>query len=124
VCLYAAAVFWTIGYDTIYAMQDLEDDPVAGIKSSARLFGDKAPLGVAACYGATVLLVVAALVLAGAGALAYTGAGLFALHLGRQLRRIDIANPARALALFRSNRDAGLILFAGFALDALVRNGL
>ncbi len=121
--IYAAAIGWTVGYDTIYALQDLEDDPIAGIKSSARLFGDRAALGVGICYLAAVTLVVAALVAIKAGPVGYAGATLFALHLARQVGRIDVADPRGALALFRSNRDAGLILFAGLALDALVRNG-
>jgi 4-hydroxybenzoate polyprenyltransferase len=121
--LYAAAIAWTIGYDTIYALQDIEDDPVAGIKSSARLFGRRAALGVGLCYLATTAFVVLALALVKAGPVAYAGASLFALHLVRRVRRIDIASSAVALALFRSNRDAGLILFAGLALDALARNG-
>jgi 4-hydroxybenzoate polyprenyltransferase len=124
VLVYAAAIAWTIGYDTIYALQDLEDDPVAGIKSSARLFGRKAAMGVGLCYIAAVSLAVAALVLVKAGPVAYAGASLFALHLARQVRRIDIADAAGALGLFRSNRDAGLILFAGLALDALARSVL
>ena len=122
VFLYAAAIAWTIGYDTIYALQDIEDDPVAGIKSSARLFGRKAALGVGLCYLTTIVFVVVALTLVKAGPVSYAGASLFALHLAGQVRRIDIASSALALALFRSNRDAGLILFAGLALDALVRN--
>lgn len=116
--VYAAAVAWTIGYDTIYAVQDLEDDPVAGIRSSARLFGERAAAGVAVLFAVAVLCMAVALVLVGAGFLADLGLALFALHLAWQVKRIDPRDPQGALALFRSNRDAGLILFAGLALDA------
>jgi 4-hydroxybenzoate polyprenyltransferase len=120
VLLYLAAVAWTVGYDTIYALQDIEDDEVAGIKSSARLFGSGVRLGVAVCYGGTLALLAGALWLAGAGAAAFAGLAAFAAHLAWQVGRIDPADGTTALRLFRSNRDAGLILFAGLALDAWV----
>ena len=119
--VYAAAIAWTIGYDTIYALQDIEDDEVVGIRSSARLFGPRVRLGVGLCYGAAVVLLTAALVLVRAGPLAYLGAGAFGLHLAWQTWRIERSDPALALRLFRANRDAGLILFALLSLDALVR---
>jgi 4-hydroxybenzoate polyprenyltransferase len=118
--IYAAAIAWTIGYDTIYAMQDLEDDPIAGIKSSARFFGARAREAVATCFATAALLVLAALITAGAGGLAYAGLGLFALHLAWQVVRINRNDAGRALMLFRSNRDAGLLLFAGLLLDAVL----
>jgi 4-hydroxybenzoate polyprenyltransferase len=118
--IYAAAIVWTIGYDTVYAMQDLEDDPMAGIKSSARFFGARARTAVGVFFATTVLLALMALVAAKAGPLAYGGLGLFTLHLVWQVRRIDASDPKGALMLFRSNRDAGLLLFAGLLLDALL----
>ena len=121
VLLYFAAVAWTVGYDTIYALQDIEDDAVAGIKSSARLFGPQVRVGVAVCYGLTLVLMGGALGMAGAGAVAFTGLAGFAAHLAWQVARIDPTDGRSALRLFRSNRDAGLILFAGLALDAWVR---
>ncbi len=120
ILVYAAAIAWTIGYDTIYALQDIEDDEVVGIKSSARLFGEHVRLGVGVCYGLAVLLVVAALVLIEAAPLAYLGAAAFGLHLASQVWRIDRRDGVLALRLFRSNRDAGLILFALLSLGALV----
>lgn len=122
--IYAAAVFWTIGYDTIYALQDIEDDVLAGIKSSARYFGDLNREAIAACFGLATVLVVAATWLVGGGVLAWLGVAAFAAHLGWQVSHIKGVKPALALRLFRSNRDAGLLLAAGFALDALVRFGL
>jgi 4-hydroxybenzoate polyprenyltransferase len=121
VLIYLAAIAWTIGYDTIYALQDIEDDPAAGIRSSARLFGAQAARGVALCYGAATACASVALVLAGAGIVAMLGLVGFALHLMWQVREIRLGDPAQALRLFRSNRDAGLILFAGLAAEAMWR---
>ena len=121
VALYFAAVAWTIGYDTIYALQDIEDDETAGIKSSARLFGERVRVAVALCYALAVGLLAAALAGVGAGPMAALGLLLFALHLAWQTWRLDRRDGARALALFRSNREAGLLLFAGMALDAFLR---
>lgn len=121
VLLYVAAVAWTVGYDTIYALQDFEDDEMAGIRSSARLFGDKVGFAVALCYGITVALLAASLLLVKAGPAAWLGTAGFAAHLAWQVRMLEPRDGERALRLFRANRDAGLILFAGLSLDALVR---
>jgi 4-hydroxybenzoate polyprenyltransferase len=115
--LYASAVCWTVGYDTVYAQQDARDDAIVGIKSTARLFGANARLGVAAFYALTAVLAQAALIGAGAGPIAEAGWLGFCLHLAWQVSRIDGASPAIALRLFRSNRDSGLILFLGLALN-------
>jgi len=119
--LYAGSIAWVVGYDTIYALQDIEDDEVVGIKSSARFFGEQVRLGVGICYALTILFLTAAFYLAGAGWPGFVGLGLFALHLGRQVARIDRHDGAGALRLFRSNRDAGLLLFAALTLDSLLR---
>ncbi|HEX8666100.1 MAG TPA: 4-hydroxybenzoate octaprenyltransferase [Beijerinckiaceae bacterium] len=121
VLIYLSAVAWTVGYDTIYALQDIEDDEVAGIKSSARLFGARVRPAVALCYAIAAALLAASLVLVKAGPIAYAGAAALAVHLAWQVRRIDPRDGILALRLFRSNRDAGLILFAGLSLDAFVR---
>ncbi len=73
VLLYGAAVAWTVGYDTIYALQDIEDDAVVGIRSSARTFGDHAVLGIAGCYALAVMLAALAVWWAGGGTIAYLG---------------------------------------------------
>jgi 4-hydroxybenzoate polyprenyltransferase len=122
VALYLGSIAWVVGYDTIYALQDIEDDEVVGIKSSARFFGEKVRLGVAICYALTAAFMVAALILADAGPLAFAGLGLFAAHLAWQVARIDRQDGAGALRLFRSNRDAGLIFFAALTLESLVRS--
>ncbi|MGH6841389.1 MAG: 4-hydroxybenzoate octaprenyltransferase [Methylocella sp.] len=115
--LYLGAVFWTIGYDTIYAVQDIEDDALAGIGSTARAFGERLRLGVGSLYVLAVICIEAALLAAGAGSLAQGGLLLFASHLAWQAMQADPGNGALALRLFRSNRDAGLLLFAGLAAD-------
>jgi 4-hydroxybenzoate polyprenyltransferase len=115
VLLYLSAFAWTIGYDTIYALQDARDDAIVGIRSTARLFGPHARLGVGLFYAASAALAFAAIALVGGGSVALIGWLAFCAHLGWQISRIEGADPAMALMLFRSNRDAGLILFAGIA---------
>jgi 4-hydroxybenzoate polyprenyltransferase len=122
--LYASAFCWTIGYDTIYALQDARDDAIVGIKSTARLFGKNVRLGVGLFYLATVVLAQIALWMAGAGAIAEIGMLLYGLHLVWQLSQVEGATPPTALKLFRSNWPAGLILFFGIAVDGYVRHGL
>ena len=110
--LYAGGVFWTLGYDTIYAVQDLEDDALAGVKSSARRLGAAAPAGVLLFYHLAAGLAVAAAVAGRLGPLFLPLAVAYALHLFRQARRLKVDDPRLALRLFNSNRDAGLILLA------------
>ncbi|WP_081925272.1 4-hydroxybenzoate octaprenyltransferase [Bosea sp. UNC402CLCol] len=119
---YAAAIAWTVGYDTIYAMQDIEDDAIAGIKSSARYFGDHTRQAVALCFALTAVLSGIAIWLVNGGAFAWLGFAAFVGHLGWQVTRIEGASAAQALMLFRSNRNAGLLLAAGLALDAISRH--
>ena len=119
--LYASAICWTIGYDTIYALQDARDDAIVGIRSTARLFGAHARLGVGAFYLLAALFAQAALVAAGAGIVAEIGWAAFTAHLGWQLSQVEGASAATALKLFRSNRDAALLLFLGFALEGWLR---
>ncbi len=117
--LYLAAVFWTLGYDTIYALQDIEDDAMVGVKSSARRLGANVPRGVGAFYALTVLLTLAAGFTAGLGPLFYVALLPWAAHLFRQARNVRPDNPALALRLFRSNRDAGFILLSAIILGAV-----
>ena len=118
--LYLGAVAWTIGYDTIYALQDVSDDLIAGIKSTALFFGQNVKPAVALCYGACVVFVALALIAAGAARpLALAGLVGMAAHFLWQVPKVDPADPVLALRLFRSNRDAGLILFAGLAGEAI-----
>ena len=108
--LYASGLFWTLGYDTIYAVQDLEDDALAGVKSSALRLGAAAPQAVLGFYVAAFVLALAAAWLGGLGPLFLPPAALFGLHLSRQAARLDVADGAGALALFKSNSLAGLML--------------
>jgi 4-hydroxybenzoate polyprenyltransferase len=114
--LYASGVFWTLGYDTIYAIQDLEDDALAGVKSSALRLGDKAPRAVAIFYGITALIAAACGWRAGLGGTFYVALAAYALHLAWQATAVRVDDPARALRLFKSNAWAGLILFAALAV--------
>jgi len=111
--LYAAGIFWTLGYDTIYAIQDIEDDALAGIKSSTRRLGQRVQIGVAGFYAASVALVVAAGWVGGVGPLFLPFAGAFAVHLSRQAAAVRLDDGPGALKLFKSNAVAGLIVFAG-----------
>ena len=119
--LYGAAILWTMGYDTIYALQDRTDDAIVGIGSTALLFGEHVRPAVAALYAGAVVLAGSAVALVGGGAGAWGGLALFAGHLAWQVATLAPEDGDRALSLFRSNRIAGLLLFAGLALDAVVR---
>jgi 4-hydroxybenzoate polyprenyltransferase len=113
--LYASGIFWTLGYDTIYAIQDIEDDALAGVKSSARRLGQHTQVGVLAFYVACFVLVVAAAWVGGLGPLFLPLAALFAVHLSRQAAALRIDDPVGALALFKSNTQAGAVLFLALA---------
>jgi 4-hydroxybenzoate polyprenyltransferase len=119
--LYGGSIAWVIAYDTIYAHQDREDDALVGLKSTALLFGERTKPMLAAFFAAAVVLIAIAGFGAGAGVVFAIGLAAFAAHLAWQVRRLDINDPALCLTLFKSNRDAGLILFAGLVLDAAAR---
>ena len=119
--LYAGSIAWVIGYDTIYAHQDAEDDALIGVKSTARLFGERTHQALIVFYALAVVLIGVAMRLAGAGLFAWIGLAAFAAHLGWQIARLTISDPALCLRVFKSNRDAGLLLFLGFLADAAVR---
>jgi 4-hydroxybenzoate polyprenyltransferase len=118
--LYAGSISWVIGYDTIYAHQDREDDLLIGIKSTALLFGERTPQMLATFYTGAVALIAVAGLMAGGGLIFAAGLIAFAAHLAWQITRIDIDDPAYCLVLFKSNRDAGLILFGAMLIDAAV----
>ncbi|KWV58959.1 4-hydroxybenzoate octaprenyltransferase [Bradyrhizobium macuxiense] len=121
VALYAGSIAWVIGYDTIYAHQDAEDDALIGVKSTARLFGARTHRALVVFYGLAVVLIGVALAVAGVSWAGWIGLAVFAVHLAVQIRRLDISNSALCLRIFKSNRDAGLLLFAGLAVDAVMR---
>ncbi len=109
--LWAGSVFWVIGYDTIYALQDREDDALVGVRSSALALGGHVRAGVALCYAIALALWAAALWRVRPDGLALAALAPMAVHLGWQAARLDPADGGDALARFRSNRMAGLILF-------------
>jgi len=119
--LYAGSIAWVIGYDTVYAHQDAEDDALIGIKSTARLFGARTHRALAVFYGLAVILIGLALAMADVRWPGWIGLGAFAVHLVWQIARLDIRDPALCLRIFKSNRDAGLLLFAGLLADAVLR---
>jgi 4-hydroxybenzoate polyprenyltransferase len=119
IVLYAGSISWVIGYDTIYAHQDREDDLLIGIKSTALLFGENTRSMLASFYAGAVVLIGAAGLMAGGGLIFVLGLIAFAAHLTWQVLRLDINDSAHCLKLFKSNRDAGLILFAAMLLEAV-----
>lgn len=114
--LYAAAIVWDLGFDTVYAHQDREDDALIGMKSTARLFGERTAPFLAACYAAAILLLALAGWLAGLSVWFYPALALPAALLARQVVTLDIHDPAHCLTLFRANREVGLAV--GLALLA------
>jgi len=118
--LYAGAIAWVIGYDTIYAHQDREDDALIGVKSTALLFGERTKPMLAAFYTLAVALLALAGWGAGAGVVFSLGLLAFAAHLTWQIRRLDIHDSLLCLAVFKSNRDAGLILFAALLFETIL----
>ena len=116
VALYLAGIAWTLYYDTIYAHQDIEDDALIGVKSTARLFGDNSRAWLWGFFAATLLFFALAVVLAHAGAgrplafvVALAGVWAMGLHMGWQMQRLKLDDPASCRTTFWSNRDAGLI---------------
>lgn len=119
VALYAGGVFWTLGYDTIYALQDLEDDAMVGVKSSARRLGSSVRLGVSVFYLLAIVFAALAGLLAGLGPLFYVGLTAYAVHLLWQTRRVRADDGPLALRLFKSNREAGGILLLAIILGSV-----
>ena len=117
--LYAGGAAWTLGYDTIYALQDIEDDAMAGIKSSARALGSRARGGVAAFYALAIALWGAAFWLTTHDPLAMLALLPAALHLAWQVAALGDTAPTNALRLFRANRQAGALVFAACAVVGL-----
>jgi 4-hydroxybenzoate polyprenyltransferase len=120
IALYAAGVLWTLGYDTIYAHQDKEDDALVGIKSTALKLGAATRPWLAAFYGGAVVLMLAAGYLAGMHWPFYVLLAAGAFHLGWQVKEVDIGDPKDCLAKFKSNRDFGLIVFAGIVAGRVI----
>jgi 4-hydroxybenzoate polyprenyltransferase len=120
VLLYAGCFFWTLGYDTIYAHQDKDDDALIGVKSTARLLEHKSRPFIAAAYALTLGCTAAALVLAGARAWIALLLAPAALHLFWQVRTLDVNDSPRCLTIFRANRDAGLLVAAALLVAGYI----
>lgn len=111
--LYIGAIAWTIGYDTIYAHQDKEDDALVGVRSTARLFAENTKIWLVLFYGLFAGMALAAFWLTGVAWPAYAGLAIAVVLLGWQIRVIDIDDADQCLALFKANSRVGLIVFAG-----------
>ncbi|MDP2119776.1 MAG: 4-hydroxybenzoate octaprenyltransferase [Hoeflea sp.] len=120
VLLYAGAIAWTIGYDTIYAHQDKEDDALVGVRSTARLFGENTKPWLVAFYGIFAALAAASFVLTSVAWPAYAGLAVAVILLIWQIRVIDIDDADQCLKLFKANSRVGLIVFAGLIAALLV----
>jgi 4-hydroxybenzoate polyprenyltransferase len=113
VLLYIGTVFWVIGYDTIYAHQDKEDDALVGVRSTARLFGKRSKQAIAVLYGLMIACFAGAFATAEVPMPALAGLLAAGVHLSRQIRSLDIDDPDQCLALFKSNSMVGLLVFLG-----------
>ena len=116
VLLYLGSVAWTIGYDTIYAHQDKEDDALVGVRSTARLFGANTKAWLAGLYGLTLVLLLAAYAGADVGFIAYLSLFVAAVMFAWQILVLDIDNPDQCLQLFKFNTRVGAVIFAGLVL--------
>jgi 4-hydroxybenzoate polyprenyltransferase len=121
IVLYAGSVLWTVGYDTIYAHQDKEDDLMVGVKSTALRFGTATKPWVSGFYAGAVVLWAAAFLLAGAGVLALLALAAAAPQLAWQVKTLGIDDPANCLHRFKSNRVVGWLLLGGLAADMAIR---
>jgi 4-hydroxybenzoate polyprenyltransferase len=120
ILFYAGCVLWTIGYDTIYAHQDKEDDALLGLKSTALKLGADTQRWLAAFYMGTVILWALAAALAGAHIPFFASLALVSAHFAWQVTTVDIANPGNCLARFKSNQAVGWILFFGLVADMML----
>ncbi|KKB10475.1 4-hydroxybenzoate polyprenyltransferase [Devosia geojensis] len=118
--LYIGTIFWTIGYDTIYALQDIEDDALIGVKSTARLFGDRVKPIVGGFYAATIACWLAAGLVAGGGWVTAAGLALIAAMFAWQVVTVDAKAPDNPFVRFYSNRWVGLALAATLLVEWLV----
>jgi len=117
--LWFGSIAWVIGYDTLYAIQDIEDDALVGVKSSARRLGDHAPIGVATFYAVALLLWSVAIWMVRPDWIALAALVPAALHLTNQALRADPEDGGLALELFRSNRSCGLLIFLAMLVVGL-----
>jgi 4-hydroxybenzoate polyprenyltransferase len=120
VLLFIGVIAWTIGFDTIYAHQDKEDDAILGMRSTALHFGGKTRPWLVAFYGLSIIMLLAAGVMAGTGIVFLLGIMLAALHLAWQIVTLDVNDEENCLTRFRANRDFGAIVFVAILLEYLL----
>ncbi len=120
VVLYIGSILWVIGYDTLYAHQDKEDDALVGVRSTARLFGHNTKPALALLYGGALALLALAFALAGVPLPAYLGLAAAAAHMAYQIRVLHIDDADQCLALFKSNSTVGWLIFGGLVLGAFL----
>jgi 4-hydroxybenzoate polyprenyltransferase len=118
--LYVGSVLWTIGYDTIYAHQDKEDDLMVGLKSTAIRFGEHTMTWVGALYAGAVVLWLAAGFMAGTHLIYFLAVVLASLQMAWQVITLDTADAKNCLRRFRSNRDVGIVIFLGLVADMML----
>lgn len=121
--LYAAGVFWTLGYDTIYAHQDKEDDVLIGVKSTALRFGGASRMWIGGFYGLTLMLISISGYMANLGVGFWVGMAIAAGHLAWQVKTVDFDNAPTCLRAFKSNRDFGFIVLAAMIAGAATYAG-
>ncbi len=119
--LYLGGIFWTIGYDTLYAIQDMEDDAHIGIKSTARLFGNHASREISICYTLFMLCLITVGILLHAGIGFYLFTTITAMHLGWQIKRMHTLPHERHGELFSANIHTGTLVFLAFCADILIK---
>ena len=110
ITLYIAGIFWTLGYDTIYAHQDKEDDLIVGVKSTAIYFGNHTKFALSIFYGMTIAMLGMSGYLVGVGLAYYITLIIPAFHLVYQIQKLDIDNPTSCLKLFNANKWFGLLI--------------
>jgi 4-hydroxybenzoate polyprenyltransferase len=120
ILLYCGSVLWTMGYDTIYAHQDKEDDLMLGLKSTAIRFGENTMTWVGGLYAGAVVLWLLAGLFAGTHLIYFAAVVLASLQMAWQVMTLDIADPQNCLRRFRSNRDVGLVIFLGLVADTVL----
>ncbi|ESX19599.1 4-hydroxybenzoate polyprenyltransferase [Mesorhizobium sp. LSJC264A00] len=119
IMLYIGSILWVIGYDTIYAHQDKEDDAIVGVRSTARLFGDNTKTWLVGLYGGTLVCFAIAFASAQAPVVALAGLIAAGAHMARQIAVLDIDDPDQCLRLFKSNNQVGWLIFIGLIGGAL-----
>ncbi len=116
--LYAGGIFWTLGYDTIYAHQDKEDDALIGVKSTARYLGEQTAAALKLFYAGLLVCLAGAAISQGLGTLFWFGLVVVAWHLWRQITDLNIDDPEICLILFRRNRDTGILIALSLLLGS------